>query len=330
MYSVPFLSPQGRRLTYSPLTSLPCRMLLTLLLLLAAEPAPPIVALAITPDGGHILAASQAGVQVLSLPQLEVKQSLATKLAHVHDLAFAPDGKSLALAGGAPAEQGRVEVWQWPDAKLKTTLAAGGDLAYRAAWSPDNSRLAVACGDKKVRIVPVGGGEPKVYECHSAAVLATVWLTADELVLSGSVDQSIRVLEPATGAVRRSLDNHTAAVRDLAVRPGKHDGPVLVASGGADRTVRFWQPSIGRLVRFVRLPSAPNALAWTPSGSHVLVACEDGRLRSIDPDTLRIIEFARRLDGVAYAVAILPDGSAAILAGAGGQLRIVPLDAIKP
>ena len=276
-----------------------------------------------------MLAASQAGVQVLPLPQLEAKASLPTKLPHVHDLAFAPDGKSLALAGGSPAEQGRVEVWQWPEARLKATLAVGNDVAYRAAFSPDGSQLVVACGDKKVRVVPLAGGQPQVYECHSAAVLATAWL-ADNLILSASVDQSIRVLESAGGAVQRTLDNHTAAVRDLAVRPGRHDGPVLVASCGADRTVRFWQPTIGRMVRFVRLPSAANALAWTPGGSHVLAACEDGRLRAIEPDTVRVIEFARRLDGVAYAVAALPDGSGAILAGAGGQLRIVPLDAIKP
>lgn len=300
------------------------------ILLLAAPPAPPIVALAITPDGAHVVAASQAGVLVRSLPDLKTKQILATELVQVHDLAFSPDGKLLAIAGGSPAERGSVELWTWPDAKLKTTQPAGGDLAYRAAWNADGSQVAIAGGDRKLRIASTSRGETRSYECHSAAVLAAVWLTADDLVLSAGVDQSIRVLEPATGNIRRSLDNHTAAVRDLAIRPGQHDGPVMVASCGADRTVRFWQPTIGRLVRFVRLPSSPTALAWTPSGSHVLAACEDGRLRAVDPQTIEVVELAPGLKGVAYAVAALPDGSGAVLAGAGGQLRIVPLDAIKP
>jgi WD40 repeat protein len=277
----------------------------------------------------HVVTASQAGVQIRSLPDLKTKETLATELVQPSDLAFSLDGKLLAIAGGSPAEQGRVEIWQWPDAILKTTLPAGGDLAYRVAWNADGSQLAIASGDRKLRIVPAGGGESKTYECHSAAVLAGAWLPADDLVLSAGGDQSIRVLEPATGNIRRSLDNHTAAVRDLAIRPGQHDGPVMVASCGADRTVRFWQPTIGRLVRFVRLPSPPTALAWTPSGSHVLAACEDGHLQAIDPQTIEVVELAPCLEGFAYAVAALPDGSGAVLAGAGGELRIVSLDAIK-
>jgi hypothetical protein len=62
----------------------------------------------------------------------------------------------------------------------------------------------------------------------------------------------------------------------------------------------------------------------------VLAACEDGKLRSVDPDSVEVSEFAPRLDGWAHAVAVLPDGSAAILSGERGQLRLVPLDAIKP
>lgn len=295
--------------------------------LLLTQP-PPVVALAIAPEGSSVLAGSQAGVQVLSLPGLVLQSKPKCDLEHIHDLALSPDGKTIALVGGSPAEQGRVELRSWPAGELSKALTAGGDVAYRAAWNADGSQLAVACGDKKVRVIDVASDEVKQFQCHSASVLATAWL-GDDLLLSAGSDQAIRVLDPATGDVRRSLDNHTAAVRDLALRPGKHDGPALVASCGADRTVRFWQPEIGRLVRFVRLPSAPNAICWLSSGSHILAACDDGRLRAIDPATIAVTELEQRLDGIAYAVAVLPDGSAAVLAGAGGQLRLVPLDAIN-
>ncbi len=300
------------------------------LLLIAAAPAPPIVALAIAPNGSRIVTASQAGVQVRSLPDLAVKQSLVTQLIQVHDLVFSPDGRRLAIAGGAPAERGAVEIWAWPEATLKTTLAAGEDLAYRVAWNAEGSQVSVACGDRKVRIAHIDSGESKIYECHSGAVLAAAWLPTDDLVLSAGRDQSIRVLEPDTGKIRRSFDNHSAAVCDLAIRPGDRPGPIMIASCGADRTVRFWQPTIGRLVRFAKLPSPPTAVTWTPSGSHALAACEDGKLRSVDPETIAVKELAPALAGVAYAVAALPNGSAAVLAGASGELKVVPLDAIKP
>jgi len=147
-------------------------------------------------------------------------------------------------------------------------------------------------------------------------------------VLSAGVDQTIRVIDPAGRQTIRSLENHTAPVRDLALRRGVRDGPPMVASAGADRTVRFWQPTIGRLVRFARLPVAPTAICWTASGSHVLAACEDGRLRAVDPDTIAVTELPGQLEGWAHAVAMTPDGKAAILGGERGQLRRVPLDAI--
>lgn len=287
---------------------------------------PPIVALAVSPDGREVLAGSQAGVQVLSLPDLQPQRSLATKLVHVHELVFSPDGKLLAVAGGAPAESGEVEIWEWPAGKLKATLAAGDDVAYDVAWNAEGALLAVAGADRKLRILAVDGAVAKTYEVHSAAVLAVAWLPADDLVLSAGVDHSIRVVEASTGTVRRSLDNHTAAVRDLAVRPGKHDGPLLVASAGADGTVRLWQPTIGRLVRFVRLTSAPTAIGWTRSGSHILAACEDGRLRAVDAESVAVIELAPPLAVRAHALS--PIGRGRVVFGGASGVRLVSLDAI--
>jgi WD40 repeat protein len=202
-------------------------------------------------------------------------------------------------------------------------------VVYQAAWNAEGTALALAGADKLVRLQPTGGAKPRVCQVHSAAVLSTAWLPADDLVLSAGVDQSIRLLSPTTGEVIRAFDNHTAAVRDLAIRPGKHDGPPLIASAGADRTIRFWQPTIGRLVRFARLPVAPTAICWTPDGSHALAACEDGKLRAIDPATVAVTEIVG-LRGWAYTVAASPDGRFAALGGEGGELRRVSLESIKP
>jgi WD40 repeat protein len=263
----------------------------------AADPAPPIVALSVAPDGKSVVAASQAAVQILSLPDLKAERTLATKLEHVHDLAFSPAGDVLAIAGGSPGERGAVELWDWPAGKLRLELPAGGDLAYRLAWDADGLRLAIAGADKAVRVHPAKGGPPRVIRPHSAAVLTVAWLPVDDLILSAGVDHTIRLLHPFSGATIRSFENHTAAVRDLAIRPGSHDGPVTVASASADR---------------------------------VLVACEDGKLRSVDPATVAITEFAEQLDGWAYAACALPGGREAIISGERGQLRRISLDGIQP
>jgi WD40 repeat protein len=295
-----------------------------------AESRAPIVAVAFMPDGRQVLAASQDGVAIHSWPELARTGALDSKLEQVHDLTFSSDGKLLSVAGGTPGESGAVELWQWPLANLSRKIAAGGDVAYAAAWNADASRLAIVGADKRVRIAPATDGETLVCQNDSASVLAAIWLPAENLVITGGIDQALRVIDPQSGKPVRTLDNHTAAVRDLAIRPGRSEGPPLVASAGADRTIRFWQPTIGRLVRFVRLSVNPTALAWRPDGSQILAACEDGRLRGVDPETLASVEFAERLDGWAHAVAASPDGKWAVLAGERGELRKIPLDAIKP
>jgi WD40 repeat protein len=300
-------------------------------LLLAAEPAAPIVALAVTPDGSQILAGSQAGVQIVSLSGLKPAGRIATKLEQVHELAFSPRGELLAIAGGSPGDSGAVEIWEWPAARLRSTLALGNDLAYDASWNAAGSRLAFAGADKAVRILDADGRRslPITLRPHSAAVLTTLWLPADDLVLSAGVDQTIRLLNPNSGETIRSFENHRGAVRDLTLRTGQHDGPVVVASAAADRTVRFWWPKENRLVRFATLSVAPTAISWTIDGSHVLAACEDGRLRAVDPDTIAVTELPGEIDGWAYAAAITPDGKSAVLGGERGQLRLIDLGAIN-
>ena len=49
----------------------------------------------------------------------------------------------------------------------------------------------------------------------------------------------------------------------------------LIASSGEDNTVRFWQPTIGRLVKFVKLPSVPLDIDWTVDGARVVAACQN-------------------------------------------------------
>ena len=89
----------------------------------------------------------------------------------------------------------------------------------------------------------------------------------------------------------------------------------MVASIGADRTLRLWQPTIGRMVRLARLESDPTALAWLADGRAVAVACADGHVRLIDPETVAILSDLPALDGRPYCLATAPDGSLLV----GGQ-----------
>jgi hypothetical protein len=82
----------------------------------------------------------------------------------------------------------------------------------------------------------------------------------------------------------------------------------MVVSIGADRTVRIWQPTVGRMVRLSRLESPPLAVTWARSGASIAVACTDGHVRLIDPDTAVISRDIHALTA-ALGLASAPDGA---------------------
>jgi WD40 repeat protein len=111
-------------------------------------------------------------------------------------------------------------------------------------------------------------------------------------------------------------------VYDLAPRPAREGSLPVVASVGQDRTVRFWQPSIGRLMRFTRIPEAtPLSAAWLPDGSRLVVGCSDGRVLWIDPDTSQIVQAAAVHSGWCYCVAAHP-GTGQVVAGGPDGIRM--------
>jgi WD40 repeat protein len=60
------------------------------------------------------------------------------------------------------------------------------------------------------------------------------------------------------------LAGHTSSVNAVAAVP-LPDGQVLLASGGADRTVRWWDPATGTPVAVMRLAGSAGSLAATNS-----------------------------------------------------------------
>ena len=100
----------------------------------------------------------------------------------------------------------------------------------------------------------------------------------------------------------------------------------MVASAAGDRTIRFWQPTIGRMVRYVRLESEPLNIAWTSDGSRIR-----GRrvwmvdVRVIDSDEVKVTQTIQAIDGWAYSVAVHPtDGSIAVAGSHGKLCRVNP------
>lgn len=285
---------------------------------------PPVTAAAFTPDGQSVVVGSQSGLRVYSWPELAEQQTLETNLAHIHDLAFSPDGGTLAAVGGQPAESGNVELLGWPQAKLLQQQKIGEDLLYRAAWRSGGEILAVAGPDHGIALLDRAANVIVQLEGHSQDVMTVAFLP-DGHFISGSRDSTIRIWRQPANELIRTLNNHTNEIHDIAARPSATEPPFVLASSSSDRTVRFWWPVAGRLMRFAKLPSPALDIEWTPDGASLIAACADGHVRTIDPDSVQITHAVEVGPNWLYTIAVAPDGAAAFVGGSSGLMQAVKI-----
>ena len=293
----------------------------------------PITSIALSDDETQLVAASEGELQIREWPSLRVIDSHPTDIGRVQSLRFSPDGTRLLVVGGIPSEQGRWNVLTWPELETVCFNADHRDVIQAATWISDQ-RFVTASSDKVAIEWQLQGRDGvlkrRSFTGHSRRALAVAYVPRANLLVTAGVDQSLRVwpidddpgLDPLPRNISRSvrvLDNHTAPVHDLAVRPGEHRLPYL-ASAAEDKTVRIWQPTIGRLVRFAKLPTEAIAISWSHDGQSIAVGCTDGRLRVVDANRVAVQQTIDAFDGWLYAVQTARDGSVAV-GGTGGQLR---------
>jgi WD40 repeat protein len=303
--------------------------LLCALITLSAETTPrnisalPITAIAFAPGGKEFVAASQSGLTVYAWPSLEKQREFIAKFSHINDLAFSADGKALAIAGGQPGEAGGFQLFDWPSGSARNRVHLLPDVAYQLTWLARGPQLVLAGANGALLRVTTDGDVIRRYAGHSRDVTCVVVTGDGEHLCSGSSDQSLRVWNLETGELLRTLNNHTNEVLDLTLRPGK-EGVPFVASAGGDKMVRFWQPTIGRMVRFVRLTSTPLGIDWTCDGRFVLAACDDGGLQVIDAAAAKVVQKAPGRGGWANAVAATSN-QGALVGGEDGMIRFISL-----
>jgi WD40 repeat protein len=296
----------------------------------AARAQPPVTALAFAPGDTQLVAGSQSGIEVRCWPQLQTLVKQQVELRNVHDLSFSPDGEHLLIVGGAASEFGEWQIVAWPSLEVVARQIAHNDSIHSAAWLANNRFVTVGGDNNCIVWILNGKTAERVAKLasHSRSVLAVEALPEHDLFVTAGVDQMLRVWsakmdDSESSQSLRNLDNHTGSVCDLALRPGQQPLPML-ASASVDKTVRLWQPTIGRLVKFARVPVEPTCLAWSRDGSRLATGCADGKLRIINPTTVQFDQTCEGMEGWIHSVAAANDGTF-VVGGTGGQItRIAP------
>ena len=203
----------------------------------------PIRALAVMPNGSHVLTAGDdkkvrlwhaktggAEPRVLEGSDQPLRAVAASR------------NNSLVAAGG---DDRTVRVYNFDDGKLLLSLKTPG-VVRDLAFSSDNRTLAAACDDKSIATwnifynpgqqPPPEFGKPQPTYSHAAAALALTF----------------------------GRDNAT------------------IYSGGADKSIRAWKVTSSTPLKNFGHPNLVDAVAFNNTGTLLATGCHDGRLRIFD------------------------------------------------
>ncbi len=237
-----------------------------------------------------------------------VSSKLAGHSNEVRSLAFSPDGKLLATAGGNPGQFGEIKIWDVAAGKELRAWRGHRDNIFAIAFSPDGSKLATCSYDKLIKLWDAAtGAELKTLKDHTDAVFALVFSPDGKRLASAAADRTVKLWDVATGARLYTLSDALDAVNTLAFHPaGK-----LLAGAGADRSIRVWEigETAGKQVRsLIAHEDAIHALAWSPDGQTLVSTGADRRIKFFEAATLTELHVSELQSDWVFALAFAPDG----------------------
>jgi WD40 repeat protein len=190
----------------------------------------------ISPDGTKIASCSDDGtVRIWSVQTGVELQALRGHEHGVRCVAWSPDSRLVASGG---YHDSTLRVW---DIVGGTQTAQHNVNVVCVTWSSSNASLLVSSGADKIIIVwHLEGGSATVMHTlwgHTGRVYSVSLSPDDRFIVSGCLNNTVRVWEVATGQQVRVLEGHTKMVSSVVWSP---DGKYIV-SGSADKTVRMWE-----------------------------------------------------------------------------------------
>jgi WD40 repeat protein len=263
----------GRLVSDVPLATSPQEVPGTLLY--GFQTASPVLALALNPEDGRLLAvgSNEGTIGLWDVQEEEFVRTLEGHSASVIDLAFSVDGTRL-ISG---SEDRTVCVWRVEDGALLYQSGEYAEPIECVALSPDGRLLALGGWGEAVILCELKDERfTEVKQLPAGFVHSLAFSPDGCLLAAGCYDASVRLWHTETYNLERVLSGHSNFVLTVAFSPNSK----MLASGGGETDIRVWRVKDGRLLdtlhghtNFVR------SLAFSPNSKLLASGSEDKTAR---------------------------------------------------
>jgi WD40 repeat protein len=315
-----------------------------------------VLAAVYSPDGERV--ASGGADHTVRLWQATGRQQLAVLNGHagaVNELAFAPDGRTLASVSQDLLflADNTVGVWDLSAVGLPV-LHGHTSYVYPVAYSPDGRWIASGCWDKTIRLWDAATGEPVGQPLRQPGFVRALAYGPDGtwLVAGGDFEDKVLVLDTATGRVTRHIPVPYPTVQYLAVSPdgtrvaaGRYpgagefrvldvasgseagsadgvalafspDGKLLVGRDAVGTSIVLWDArDLHPMATWPGHTDRINAITFRRDGARLLSASSDHTVRVWDPSTGKCLRVFDGHTDKVYTVVFHPDETRVASAG---------------
>ncbi len=245
----------------------------------------------------------------------------------IMDIAFSPDGRLVATAGG------EIRIWELGTGK---SVAVLNDPSWRVVFSPDGKWLGTLNTHTTAHIREVGTWRDVTDLRGHTAWIRTILFSRDgSRIVTAGEDNTARLWETGTWRELAVLEGHRDRIDEVDFSP---DGRYLVTASW-DKTARLWDATTGKLISVLEGHTEfINSARFSPDG-RLIATAGDSTVHIWDGVTghavIVIPVFTQGLDSsgserTVRAATFSPDGKSLLVSGSDATTRIYSWEMFAP
>jgi WD40 repeat protein len=175
----------------------------------------------------------------------------------VNSLSFGPKHNLLASGGN----DGAIRIWDVVSGEEVRATILEGRKVVEVRFSPDGKTVALATDDFQLQIWNLGDDSIRSFPAHKGEIHGLAFHPNGTLLASCSADETIKLWDPVSEQLIRTLTGHGHYAKGIAFSP---DGSLLTSGYG------LWDPDTGEFLE--SLPESdyfPHCVAFSPDGTKI-------------------------------------------------------------